>query len=396
MDCAHDEQNGSLAEMMAPRIASYGDQSTCQHAAAPYRFLSLAEMFAETKETDWLIEDYIEAGTLGVLFGESGSMKTFAALDMAMSIACGHKWHGNAIPKAGPVYYIASEGYRGMKKRLQAWAVANNIPDITSELIFVASRPAQLRDDSGVMAVVDAIEELTKQHDNPRLIVIDTLNRSFGPGGDENSTADMTKFVDALDELKNRFGCAILVVHHTGQGDKARSRGSSALHCAVDFEFRLAKAGNTRVLTCTKAKDHEFPEVIMFAYDEISTGWVDQRSGREITSIVLRKISDSNCPMTDSNMTGLTRSEQIALEAFEMACGDTDCAHIDAWRERAYQLKISTAPSLEAKRQAFRRALNRLSELGRITPTDKVGIYRLANLHSNELLEASDAVGLQQ
>lgn len=382
--------------MMASRIASYGDQSTRKHAAPPYRFLTLAEMFAESMETDWLIENYIEAGTLGVLFGESGSMKTFVALDMALSVSCGHDWHGNAILSAGPTFVIAGEGRRGLKRRLVAWAVEHQIPDTDSIPIFIANKPAQLRDDLGVTEVMDAIEDLTKEHGTPRLIVIDTLNRSFGPGGDENSTADMTKFVDALDELKDRFGCAILVVHHTGQGDKTRSRGSSALHCAVDFEFRLAKAGNTRVLTCTKAKDHEFPEVIMFAYEEVSTGWVDQRSGREITSVVLRRISDSRCPMTDSTMTSLTRSEQIAVEAFEMACGDTDRAHIDAWRERAYQLDISTAPSQEAKRQAFRRALNRLTELGRITSTDEVGIYRLANLHSNELLEASDAEGLQQ
>ena len=283
-----------------------------------------------------------------------------------------------------------------MRKRLQAWAVENQISDIESVPIFIADKPAQLRDDSAVMAVVEAIEDLAKQHGSPRLIVIDTLNRCFGPGGDENSTADMTKFLDALDELKNRFGCTIIVVHHTGQGDKTRSRGSSALHCAVDFEFRLTKAGNTRVLSCTKAKDHEFPEPIMFAHEEVSTGWVDQRSGREITSVVLRRISDSRCPMTDSNMTSLSRSEQIAFEALEMACGNTDRAHIEAWRERAYQLNISTAPSQEAKRQAFRRALNRLEALGRVIPTDEEGIYRLPDKRYNELLESPDPVGLQQ
>lgn len=389
---------GELAKAMASRIACFGDQAASQPVVPPYRFLTLAEVFSEPTNTDWLVNNYLEAGTLGVLFGESGAMKTFVALDLALSIASGHEWHGNAIEKAGPVLYVAGEGYRGLKRRVRAWAVGHNIADINSIPFFPADKPARLRDEMSVLAVVEAIKNLAEQHGDPRLIVIDTLNRCFGPGGDENSTADMTKFVDALDELRNLFGCAILVVHHTGQGDETRSRGSSALHCAIDVEFRLAKSGNARVLSCTKSKDHEFPESIMFVDEEINTGWIDELSGREITSIVLRRISDSRCHTRGSNclMASLGRADQIAMEAFEMACGCTGVVDLAAWRERAYQLNISSASTTEAKRQAFRRALTKLLELGHVVHADDEDTFRLAAPHANPQMRSPDSTTLQQ
>ena len=59
----------------------------------------------------------------------------------------------------------------------------------------------------------------------PVLIVVDTLARNFR-GGDENQTADLNQFVAMMDDLKARYAsCTILIVHHTGHGDKQRGRG---------------------------------------------------------------------------------------------------------------------------------------------------------------------------
>ena len=74
---------------------------------------------------------------------------------------------------------------------------------------------------------------MSDQHGQPALVIIDTLNRNFG-AGDENNTADMTRFIIGLDRLKNDLNTAILVVHHTGLGNKERSSGNSALKAALD------------------------------------------------------------------------------------------------------------------------------------------------------------------
>ena len=103
---------------------------------------------------------------------------------------------------------------------------------------YTSSSSVDFSDPECVRQVTEIIQEMSSEHGSPALVIVDTLNRNFG-GGDENSTADMTRFINGLDRLKHELGTAIMVVHHTGLGDTQRGRGSSALKAAVDSEFRL-------------------------------------------------------------------------------------------------------------------------------------------------------------
>ena len=68
-----------------------------------------------------------------------------------------------------------------------------------------------------VSAACDAIAEATGEF-GIKIIVLDTLARNFGDG-DENSTGDMNRFVSAVGRMIERFGCAVVVVHHSWHGD---------------------------------------------------------------------------------------------------------------------------------------------------------------------------------
>lgn len=68
-----------------------------------------------------------------------------------------------------------------------------------------------------VSAACDAIAEATGEF-GIKIIVPDTLARNFGDG-DENSTGDMNRFVSAVGRMIERFGCAVVVVHHSWHGD---------------------------------------------------------------------------------------------------------------------------------------------------------------------------------
>ena len=56
---------------------------------------------------DWLVKNVLPVGSQGVLFGPSGSGKSFVALDMALSLATGQPWQGLEV-KQGPVARIPS------------------------------------------------------------------------------------------------------------------------------------------------------------------------------------------------------------------------------------------------------------------------------------------------
>jgi hypothetical protein len=80
----------------------------------------------------------------------------------------------------------------------------------------------------------------------PVLIIIDTLAKCFG-SGDENSNADMGRFVDGCESLRERFGCAVAVVHHAGKNHQAGSRGATALPGAIDAQFEVSKRADGRI-----------------------------------------------------------------------------------------------------------------------------------------------------
>jgi hypothetical protein len=66
----------------------------------------------------WLIKGVLPKAKLGILFGASGSGKTFVALDLAFSIARGIAWRTRRTMRAR-VVIIAAEGGSGLGKRGQ-------------------------------------------------------------------------------------------------------------------------------------------------------------------------------------------------------------------------------------------------------------------------------------
>lgn len=321
-------------------------------------FLSLGEMLKEPKITTWLLKGYLEAETMSVLFGEPGSMKSFLAIDVGMCIATGTPWHGIDVKHPGPVFYIAGEGFRGLSARLKAWCAYHKVAEAAP--FFVSSQSAQFLDDDSAAQVVCAIEEMVATHGVPRLIIVDTLSRCFGPG-DENSTKDMTAFVNALDKTRLALGgCAMMVVHHSGLADKDRSRGSSVLLGALEFEYRLKKNDDgTRQLICKKAKDHEEPEDIYFQPKQMHIGWVDHDTGDEMTSCVLCKTIEPIHSCT--RIARLSGDARIVYDVLAALTKETGSASKDAWRNQSYAA-MEHKEKTNAKRQAFNRAIQFLSE----------------------------------
>src|SRR4030095_2900240 len=69
---------------------------------------------------DWLIQGILALGVMAGLYGPSGHGKSFVALAWALCIATGRDWFGRATSQ-GPVIYVAAEGGRSIRKRVQAW-----------------------------------------------------------------------------------------------------------------------------------------------------------------------------------------------------------------------------------------------------------------------------------
>ncbi|MGR3551656.1 AAA family ATPase [Pseudooceanicola sp.] len=106
---------------------------------------------------------------------------------------------------------------RAIKRRLQVWSVHTGEALDKSKPLFVIQSPIEMLNALDVSAACDAIAEATGEF-GIKIIVPDTLARNFGDG-DENSTGDMNRFVSAVGRMIERFGCTVVVVHHSWHGD---------------------------------------------------------------------------------------------------------------------------------------------------------------------------------
>ena len=158
---------------------------------------------------------------------------------MILSIAAGKDWFGHTVTQA-PVVLFCGEGERSMHKRILAWAAFNEV-DLTGLPFRMSNRPARILDDDDFVLIMQTLRNAKEELGDIGCVCIDTLQRNWG-GGDENSSSDMGKFIQRVDEIKYEFNCNVTIIHHTGHvGGSGRARGSSVLPSSVDFEFRVDK-----------------------------------------------------------------------------------------------------------------------------------------------------------
>ncbi len=328
-------------------------------------FQNLSALLDTPPSENWLVKGFIAADSTNVIFGDSGSGKSFIVIDLFCHIAAGIPWLFNTV-KPGKVLYIAGEGQNGIIRRFKAWFEANGHYEARNN-IEVRTMPAALCDAESTAILVDEIADMPEK---PRAIAIDTLARNFGPG-DENATRDMNQFVAGLDALRAVTQAAIIVPHHSGHGDKNRGRGSSVLKAAIDTEFQVERdevdgqKSEIIRLRCSKMKDSEPPGGRAWKLTQQPLPWCDEE-GMPMNSAILVPLLDYEVGEqsgTFSQKQRLTPSQRIAVDALRTALmqhgveadGVVTVAE-DQWRDAVRSSGISDSDNAESAKRAFRRA----------------------------------------
>ncbi|QIA64333.1 AAA family ATPase [Vibrio astriarenae] len=234
---------------------------------------------------NWAVKDLIPALGFGVIYGPSGSLKSFLAIDLCCSIASGKSWLGKTTT-SGPVVYVAAEGQLGVSRRIKAWELAN---ETTADNVFVLPQNMFISERNAQDELIEAIQEIeafTQQ--KVQLVVIDTLSRCFI--GDENTSRDMTSFIQGCDRVKAETQSGVLCIHHCGRDESKGARGSSALRAACDYEFQTKRNGKTKLLKFvnTKQKEGEEAPDLELEFDTVELGLTCE-DNKPITSLARLK-----------------------------------------------------------------------------------------------------------
>lgn len=196
--------------------------------ADPEFLLGLDELARRSAAVRWGVKAVIPADSIGMLFGASGTFKSFIALDHSLHVAHGLDWMGRRTQQ-GPVVYVAAEGGAGIFRRVDAWHREFGLTLADNFRVCVV--PLVLSISEHVEALASAIAALPVV---PVLVYVDTLSQTFE--GDENSATDVSAYLRLLNSMiRARFACTVIVVHHSGHAATERPRGSSAITANVDF-----------------------------------------------------------------------------------------------------------------------------------------------------------------
>lgn len=337
-------QRGSVAEVLDEAKLALGKLAGAVHMPDSVPLMSLSALQAHSQSISWLVKHVIPAESIGMLYGGSGTFKSFIALDAALHIAHGLPWMGRKTRK-GSVLYIAAEGGAGLWSRIEAWHRARRLRWDDVEL-HVVPAAINLTDDAWRVVEMAQIKGLS-----PSLVVVDTLSQTYA--GEENSANEMAAY---FRELGNRFRalwqCAVLLLHHTGHAATERPRGSSAIRANLDFMLGVFRDEKEMLatVTCAKQKDGEVFADATFSMSVHELG--RDADGDPLTSLVARHLSNAEEiaeAMAKEVAAGRGGQKQLLVSLLQNGSKVSDL-------RKAFIEACGHAPGSDAGKQAWSRA----------------------------------------
>ena len=204
----------------------------------------------------YVIDGFLPKRIVAGMIAAGGSGKSYTALHIAISVASGSALFGRYIPtKPMPVIYVSGEDdIEEMHRRISR--ITTNLPtsiksaisknfnviDFADAFELFTTKPPH--GETQITLVPERIcKSIAERFDEVGLVIIDPISRFRG--GDENIAADTTRFVQALQQVRDRLNTAVLCIHHANKGAKANgisqnnARGSSALIDGLRLVFEL-------------------------------------------------------------------------------------------------------------------------------------------------------------
>jgi AAA domain len=207
----------------------------------------VAARVAAAGEPRWLIQGLWPADAYGVLAAQEKAGKTWAALDLAVSVATGRPWLDHfPCPSPGPVLaFLGEGGERATVRRIDAIATARGVdPDQLADQLRLCFRVPRLAA-PGAGGELAAIQAELAAHP-AALVVLDPLYLAAA-GASGSNLYDMGAVLQAIQGVCQQAGCALLVVTHwnrTGDGlgaDRISGAGPAAwarVICSVAVHYR--------------------------------------------------------------------------------------------------------------------------------------------------------------
>lgn len=206
---------------------------------------------------NWVIKDFLSSKIVAAIIAPGGAGKSYLAMHIGVSASSGSSLFSKFLPtKPSKVVFISGEDDRiELQRRIHAVtqdlpaslkaSVASNISFIdladSFELFTNKSMVGEVYMTDVPNKLVESISEAVGEEVD--LVIVDPISRFRG--GEENSAADTTRFVQALQFIRDKLNTTVLTLHHVNKGAKSNgssqnnARGSSAFIDGVRLVYEL-------------------------------------------------------------------------------------------------------------------------------------------------------------
>jgi RecA-family ATPase len=286
----------------------------------------------QPKPREYVVENFLPRKIVAGLFAPGGAGKSTFTLATAVSVSSASPLFGvYSVGRPGKVVLISGEDDReeiqrrlhrltGSLTECERRLVGRNLHvlDLADAFELFTEKPAhgEVLLTGVPEAIASSIESSVGSVD---LIIVDPASRFRG--GEENSAGDTTRFVQALQYLRDRLGACVWVIHHVSKAARGTSansnnaRGSSALIDGLRLGYELtvldrseavklfgdaAGEGDLLTLRCVKSNYGKAPEPIFLRRNGDGTlSKFDEKTGDVRDKKLLAKIHEA----------GLTKSQ---------------------------------------------------------------------------------------
>ena len=234
-----------------------------------------SEDFSDDKE--WLVDNIIPVGQLGMIIAPQKSLKSSLALDLALALTSGSKFMNENIKEAGKVLFIQNEN-TPMTEHTRLKKVHHTITD---NLTFLHGGAFRLDNDEHIEQLKEKIEL-----ENIKTVIIDPLKDCLTDVEILNNNQKMNEIFKKLRDVRNcnnGMTTIILVLHATksvlsaSQAEKGyivtpdKALGASAIGDNYEFCLTLsskisAKSNNTYSVITVFARNYAYHKNVSCGY----------------------------------------------------------------------------------------------------------------------------------
>jgi hypothetical protein len=193
-----------------------------------------------------------------LVYGPSGTGKTFVAYHTAQCLARGMHWFGRRVTGC-KVLYIYAEGKLGLKLRQKAWYQHYQEPK-SGNLTFIGM-PIHLIEQRGIL--IETLKEMIECNEKPDVVFVDTFSNCTS-GLDQNLQKEVEPALRVCHDIRETYGLQVILIHHTNKSDDFN--GSQAFKNHVDTMIKLSSNDSnpsSLLMECEKQRDgaDKFPPI---------------------------------------------------------------------------------------------------------------------------------------